>query len=77
MNDFIPITIDQQPHKAPHSPMTGAELKALASVAGEYDLFFETAGPADDVLVPDSTAFSFKPGSQFYTIARTINPGAI
>lgn len=75
MNDFIPIQIDHKPYKAPHSPMTGAQLKSLAEVTGAYDLFFETPGPADDILVPDSQEFEFKQGSHFYTIASKINPG--
>jgi hypothetical protein len=55
--------------------MSGAQLKELAGVTGDYDLFFETAGPSDDILVADGQPFEFKPGSHFYTIARTINPG--
>ena len=75
MSDFIPIQIDHKPYKAPHSPMTGAQLKTLAGVTGAYDLFFETPGPADDILVANDKEFAFKPGSHFYTIASKINPG--
>ena len=75
MSDFIPIQVDHKPYKAPHSPMTGTQLKALAGVTGGYDLFFETPGPADDILIAADLPFEFKPGSHFYTIASTINPG--
>ncbi len=75
MSDFIPIQIDHKPYKAPQSPMTGTQLKALAGVTGAYDLFFETPGAADDFLVADNQDFDFKPGSHFYTIASKINPG--
>lgn len=75
MSDFIPIQIDHKPYKAPEPAMTGAQLKTIAGVTGAYDLFFETPGPADDILVADDQPFELKPGSHFYTIASKINPG--
>lgn len=74
--DEIPIMIDGRPYKAPKTPMTGAELKALAGVAADYDLWFETPGPADDQKLADGTPFPVRQGNHFYSAQRTINPGA-
>lgn len=71
----IPIQIDKRPYKAPRPAMTGLELKALAGITGDYDLWFETAGPADDIKVQDDRPFELKPGMHFYSVPRTINPG--
>jgi Multiubiquitin len=72
----IPVQIDRRPYKAPHSPMTGAELKALAGITGDYDLYFETPGPQDDLRLKDGEPFAFKPGAKFYSVPRNINPGS-
>jgi len=72
----IPIMVDGRPYKASKTPMTGAELKALAGVAADYDLWFETPGPADDEKLADGTPFSVRQGNHFYSAQRTINPGA-
>jgi len=72
----IPIVIDTRPYKAPRTPMTGAELKTLAGVAADYDLWFETPGPADDQKLSDGAPFAIRQGNHFYSAQRTINPGA-
>lgn len=74
--DLIPIQIDGRPYKAPKTPMTGAELKALGGVAADYDLWFETPGPGDDQKLVDSAPFPVRQGNHFYSAPRTINPGA-
>jgi hypothetical protein len=74
----IPVVIDHKPYKAPKSPMTGAELKALANppIGPDFDLFQVMPGPADDVKIEDGTSVELKPGTQFYSAPKTINPGA-
>lgn len=72
----IPIMVDGRPYKAPKTPMTGSELKALAGVADDYDLWFETPGPADDQKLVDTTPFALRQGNHFYSAQRAINPGA-
>jgi hypothetical protein len=72
----IPITIDRKPFKTP-SPTTGATLYTLGSVRPDYDLFRETRGPGDDEFIPnDSTSIDLKEGDHFYSVQRTLNPGA-
>lgn len=75
--DHIPIQIDHKPYKAPKTPMTGAELKALADppIGNDRDLFRVVPGPADDVLVNDGDSVDLQPGMHFYTAPKTINPG--
>ena len=74
----IPIKIDNKPYKAPKTPMTGAELRALAQppVGPERDLFREVPGPGDDVKVNAADSVDLKPGMHFYSAPVTINPGA-
>jgi hypothetical protein len=71
----IPIQIDHRPYKAPKPAMTGAELKALAGITGDYDIWYETPGPNDDVKVRDDASFELRTGAHFYSMPRTINPG--
>jgi hypothetical protein len=74
----IPIQIDHKPYKAPRSPMTGSELRALAQppITAQYDLWAETRGQGDDVKVEDGQGVAIEPGAHFYTALATINPGA-
>lgn len=71
----IPISIDRKPYKAPETPMTGAQSKALAGVGSDYDLWYETPGPADDVKLRDGESFDVRQGQHFYSVPSTINPG--
>lgn len=74
---FIPIEIDNKPYKAPKTPMTGAELRALAHppIGPERDLFRVVPGPEDDVKVGNSDPVDLKPGMHFYSAPTSINPG--
>jgi len=74
---FIPIQIDHAPYKAPRTPMTGAEIRALAEppIGVDRDLFRVVPGPADDVKVGDQDPVNLEPGMHFYSAPKTINPG--
>jgi hypothetical protein len=74
-SDFVPIQIDHRPYRAPRREMTGDELRALAGITSEYELWLEVPGPADDIRVPDTDLFPLRPGNHFYSVPRTINPG--
>lgn len=73
----IPIFIDRKPFKAPKTPMTGAELRALPEpdVASDRDLWLEIPGPGDDDRIDTTESVDLKPGMHFYTAPSTINPG--
>lgn len=74
---FIPVSIDNKPYKAPHSPITGAELRALPDpdVPVDRDLWLEVPGSDDDIKVLPTATIEVKSGAQFYTAPGTINPG--
>lgn len=73
----IPISIDKEHFKAPKTPMTGAELRALPNpdVPADRDLWLEIHGPSDDILVKLDATINLTPGMHFYTAPSTINPG--
>lgn len=71
----VPIKIDKTNLKV-DSPATGSTLYSLGNVTAEYDLYLEVPGPSDDQLIAnDSTPYDLKPGSHFYTVKKTLNPG--
>jgi hypothetical protein len=74
----IPINIDHKPLKAPKTPMTGPELRALAvpPIGPDRDLFRVVPGPADDIKIADSEEVDLAPGMHFYSAPTSINPGA-
>ena len=56
--------------------MTGAELKALASISGAFDLFKVVPGHGDDIKIGDTDPVELNNGGHFYSAPRTLNPGA-
>ena len=74
---FIPIKIETKPYKAPKTPMTAEELRALAdpNIGTDRDLWLTIPGPADDDLIDDGESVNLEPGMHFYSAPRTINPG--
>lgn len=73
----IPIFIDDVKYDAPSRSMTGAALRALPEppIGADRDLWLETPGPKDDVLIRPEQTYEVKPGSKYYTAPSTINPG--
>lgn len=73
----IPIFIDEKKYDAPSRSMTGAALRALPQppIGPELDLWLETPGPKDDVLIRPEETYPVRPGSKYYTAPSTINPG--
>ena len=73
----IIIHIDQKKYEAPKTPMTGAELRALAQppLGSDRDLFLVVPGPADDRKIADSESVDLENGMHFYSAPTTINPG--
>jgi hypothetical protein len=73
----IPIFIDDVKYDAPALQMTGAELRALPNppIGPDRDLWLETPGPSDDILIRPELTYDVKPGSKYYPAPSTINPG--
>lgn len=72
----ISIIIDKKEYKAPKEEMTGAELKVLGNVGSDRDLFEEMPGKQDDKKISDNETVHLKDGMHFYSVPKTINPGA-
>jgi len=64
----IKITINEVKYKAPKPEMTGNELKALAAIAPENQLFLDAPGHGDDPQVFDDVPFALKSGMKFYDV---------
>lgn len=73
----IPIFIDEVKYAVPSQQMTGAALRALPQppIGPELDLWLETPGPKDDVLIRPDETYQVRVASKFYTAPSTINPG--
>jgi len=71
----VSIHIDNKPFKALNNPATGAQLKQLGSVAGNYDLWKKVPG-SDDERINDDQSVSLKNGDHFYSAPASLNPGS-
>jgi hypothetical protein len=69
------IHIDKKQYFAPSQQMTGAGLKAMAGIVGDYILYKKAPGPGDDVKIKDDETVSLKNGDHFYSVLATLNPG--
>ena len=76
-NRVIPVFIDEVKYDAPSESMSGDQLRGLRAppVESDRDLWLDTPGPKDDVLIQASETYTVKPGSHYYTAPSTINPG--
>lgn len=72
----VPIKIDKKNLKTPPQT-TGAALYLIGEVeASIYDLWLEIPGSGEDQFIPnDGSSIEIKPGSHFYTIKKSLNPG--
>jgi hypothetical protein len=64
----INIFINDDKYTAPKPVMTGAELKVLAGIAPENQLFEDAPGYHDDPQVFDDVPFKLKSGMKFYDV---------
>jgi hypothetical protein len=73
----IEIVMDEVTYLVHDRELTGAELRVVPSpaVPANRDLFLETPGPRDDVLIEPTKIYRLHRGSRFYTAPSTINPG--
>ena len=73
--DVITIHIDKATFRVSVSTMTGAQLRELASIPADRDLWLEVPG-GEDIKVDVTTTYELKNGMHFFTAPATINPGA-
>lgn len=72
----IPVFIDEVKFELSNAQQTGAQLRALVPVPADRDLWLDTHGNKDDILIRPEESYEVKPGSQYYTAPSTINPGS-
>lgn len=71
----INIQIDRVHYKVEVPSMTGAELRQLANVLPDRDLFRVVPG-GTDVKIGATDTVQLKSGDRFFTAPGQINPGA-
>lgn len=64
------IHIDRKPYITTKNPMTGAELRHIAGIALDYDLWEEVTGPYEDINVPDDKQVELRQNMHFYGAFR-------
>lgn len=69
------IVIDKNHYKVAQPTLTGQQLKSLADVPSNYDLFEENPGSGDDIKIEDTSSVSLKSGLKFFSVPNHINPG--
>ena len=70
----INIRIDRTEYHVNTDSMTGTELRQLAGIGADLDLF-EAVAKGDDLLITDAATVELKSGMRFFTAPRHINPG--
>jgi hypothetical protein len=70
----VPIVVKGKYYCVKQSPVTGPEVRHVAKVPDNRDLFLVVDGPAEDHVMDDD-AVEIRPGARFYTAPCKINPG--
>lgn len=67
----ITIFIDAKRYKVTKTSMTGAEIKALAGIDAQYQLYLEETGDNPDKPIADTESLALKEDLHFYAIPPT------
>ena len=72
----IPIVIDRRRYEAPHTPMTGTQLRQLAAphIGADRDLYLDVPGTGGR-LIADQQEVPLKADMVFFSVPKTINEG--
>ena len=71
------IHVDRKQFRVDSSHMTGAEVRALAGLGTDVDLYLESHGDEEDDLVEDAESMLLKNGMHFFSTPRNITPGRV
>jgi Multiubiquitin len=71
------IHIDRKQFKVDRSPLTGAEIRQLAGLTPDVDLYLEERGDDDDRLIADDDSVDLRNGLHFFSTPRHITPGRV
>lgn len=71
------FTIDGKTHETHEQVITGAEIRKLGNIPGDYSIFLKVKGPGDDILVEDVDKIDLsEPGKEdFYGCKPNTNNG--
>jgi hypothetical protein len=69
------IHIDRKPYVTSRHEMTGAELRHLAGLPDNVDLYREEEGDIEDELISDGDLVKLRPGLHFYSTPSHVTPG--
>lgn len=71
------IHIDRKKYEVDDSQLTGAEIRQLAGLGSDVDLFLEEQGDEDDRLIADGDSVDLKNGMHFFSTPKHIDPGRV
>ena len=76
-DEKVTIHIDKQRYKVDEERITAEALRAIPQppVGPDRDLYLETQGPGDDVLIEPGSTIVLEEGMRFFTAPSTITPG--
>ena len=67
----ITIFIDAARYQTNKTSMSGAEIKALAGINAQYQLYLEETGDTPDKPIADAEALALKEDMHFYALPPT------
>ena len=71
------IHIDRKKYEVDDPRLTGAEIRRLAGLGEDVDLYLEEQGDEDDRLIADSEPVDLKNGMHFFSTPKYIDPGRV
>ena len=71
------IHIDRKKFKVDDSPITGKQIRQLAGLGADVDLYLEETGDAEDRLIADDEAVNLRNGLHLFSTPRHITPGRV
>lgn len=71
------IHVDRKKYEVDDSPLTGAEIRQLAGLGPDVDLYLEQRGDDDDRLIADGDTVDLRNGMQFFSTPKYIDPGRV
>jgi len=69
--------IDRKQFTVDRSPLSGTEIRELAGLTPEVDLYLEERGDDDDRLIADDDSVDLRNGLHFFSTPRHITPGRV
>jgi hypothetical protein len=71
------IHIDRKKYEVDDSLLTGADIRRLAGLGDDVDLYLEEHGGEDDRLIADGDPVNLKNGLHFFSTPKYIDPGRV